>query len=264
MKKVLLFSLLSFFLLTSQSYSQVPDSCLKIFCFPQDSTFFNLDSVKVDSCFGSPTYGEFYATHFFYIKFKYNVLPRPGIYPKDTIIEYTWQDIDTSYSYTREGFQQLEQEFGSFWLREERLSFPDTTQFLPRTLLLRFEDYINIDSVENFVKNIQLVSEAYYRRGYGITSRVNDGDKVSQMALSPPIPNPTTSETNISFELLESSKIQIRISDVLGNIISIINKYYSQGRHTEIFNFEGLSSGVYLISLSAFGEVVTEKVEVVK
>jgi photosystem II stability/assembly factor-like uncharacterized protein len=83
-------------------------------------------------------------------------------------------------------------------------------------------------------------------------------------SLSNPIPNPTTSETNISFDLPESCRIQIRICDVLGNTISIIKKYYSQGRHTEIFNFDSYPSGIYFISLYGNGEVVTEKVEVVK
>jgi photosystem II stability/assembly factor-like uncharacterized protein len=87
----------------------------------------------------------------------------------------------------------------------------------------------------------------------------------TKLALSPPIPNPTTGETKISFQLPESGEVNIKVSDVLGNIIiNRSNKYYSQGRHTETFNFEGLPSGVYLISLSAFGEVITEKVEVVK
>jgi photosystem II stability/assembly factor-like uncharacterized protein len=103
-----------------------------------------------------------------------------------------------------------------------------------------------------------------YRSRERYVSVEDNSKNPSKVILSPPVPNPTTSETNISFDLPESCRIQIRICDVLGNTISIINKYYSQGRHTEIFNFDSYPSGVYLISLSAFGEVVTEKVEVVK
>jgi hypothetical protein len=260
MKKVLFFSFLSFFLLTSQSYSQVPDSCLKILCLPQDSTFVNPDSVRVDSCFGSPTYGELYATHFFYIKFKYNVLPRPGIYPKDTIIEYTWQDIDTSYSDTREGFQQLEQEFGSFWLREEIPDFPDTTQVLPRTLLLRFEDYINIDSVENFVKNIQLVSYGYYRRDYGITIRVNDGDKVSQVDMSI-FPQPAINVLHIRVTNALSDFNQIDLISPEG--IVLMTKHIGMN-NTVNFDLNSFCPGIYFLTLKTGSFIVTRKVVVVK
>jgi photosystem II stability/assembly factor-like uncharacterized protein len=87
----------------------------------------------------------------------------------------------------------------------------------------------------------------------------------SKVKLSPPTPNPTTGETKISFQLPESGEVNIKVSDVLGNIIiNRSNKYYSKGRHTEIINFDRKPSGVYLISLSAFGEIVTEKIEVVK
>jgi photosystem II stability/assembly factor-like uncharacterized protein len=87
----------------------------------------------------------------------------------------------------------------------------------------------------------------------------------STLTLSPPIPNPTSGETKISFDLPEASEINIKVSDVLGNIIiNRSNKYYSQGRHTEIINFDSCPSGIYFISLYGNGEVITEKVEVVK
>lgn len=93
---------------------ETPDSCLKLLKFPQNSGNYNPDSIKVDSCQGSPTYSHFFAKKFFTIQFEYSVLPRAGVFPKDTIIEYSWHEIDSIYSSTKAGFQELEKKFGIF------------------------------------------------------------------------------------------------------------------------------------------------------
>ena len=77
---------------------EVPDSCLKYFNRPYDSTFSNRDSVMVDSCENSPSYCRFFGKKFFMIEFNYNIIPRNYIAPLDTIIEYTIDSINSSYT----------------------------------------------------------------------------------------------------------------------------------------------------------------------
>lgn len=91
--------LLIFFALTSTAFSYPPpDSCLMTFDIPEDSTFSNPEDVRVDSCRESSTYTEFYGKNYFIAKFSYNIIPRAGLFPEDTIIEYSIRDIDTIYT----------------------------------------------------------------------------------------------------------------------------------------------------------------------
>lgn len=151
-----------FFTLDAYSY-QPPDSCLKLINYPSGSA--NPDSVKIDSCEGSPTYLEKYGKQLYRVKFEYNIIPKGGIFPEDTIIEYTWRDIDSIYLSTMLGFKQLEINYGTFYFREAFPHLIDTTQFIKRALLLRFESYECIDSVVNFISTIPNVRYVAFMGG---------------------------------------------------------------------------------------------------
>ena len=98
MKKICALSVFVLFFGFQSVNAQVPDSCLKLLMSgTADSTWANPDSVKVDSCSGSTTFGEKYAKGWFRVEFSYYILPTP-IGPRDTIIDRTWHDIDTQYS----------------------------------------------------------------------------------------------------------------------------------------------------------------------
>lgn len=86
-----------------------------------------------------------------------------------------------------------------------------------------------------------------------------------KVILDSPIPNPTNSETRISFTLPQASKVQLRICDVLGNTVSILSdRYCSEGTHTEIVNTEALPSGIYFLNLYAGGEIITKQMLVMR
>lgn len=150
---------------TTKSFTYPPpDSCLKLVDFNgADTNFVNLDSLKIDSCELSGTYLERYSKGKFDVKFNYNIIKKAGIYPADTIIEYTWSDIDTIYSTTRVGFQQLETDYGSFYFREKFPHRPDTNGYVKRTLFIHFENYINIDSIKKDIKLIPNVLGLAFR-----------------------------------------------------------------------------------------------------
>ncbi len=152
--------------------AQTPDSCLKVYNNHLDSTFVNPYFVKVDSCSGSPTYGEFYGKEFFRLKVEYNIIPRDFLAPEDTIIEYTWQDILPQYTDARNEFQQFEQMFGTFYFRDPYPNEPDTSQFIKRSLALRFDHYVNIDSAENALKSITCLKSAMFVGWFKVTTYI--------------------------------------------------------------------------------------------
>ena len=80
-------------------------------------------------------------------------------------------------------------------------------------------------------------------------------------------PNPVT---NISYELLEKSFVNITIYDLLGNVVNnLLNTNQSSGYKTiqwNMTNNEGqtVSAGVYLYRISAGGLVKTKKMILLK
>jgi hypothetical protein len=98
-------------ILESQTH---PDSCLKMI-WPNDYTVItnkgtvNPDSVKIDTCIASATYGKHYAKKYFELKFT-NYIFDSVIQPNVT---KTVNDISDNYLNIKQQFQQLELELGS-------------------------------------------------------------------------------------------------------------------------------------------------------
>ncbi len=61
-------------------------------------------------------------------------------------------------------------------------------------------------------------------------------------------PNPFNPETNICFEIAESSKVLVSIYNIKGQIVeTLIDGYLEAGKHSIIWNAENRGSGVYFI-----------------
>lgn len=72
-------------------------------------------------------------------------------------------------------------------------------------------------------------------------------------------PNPFNPTTTIAFNLSANQNVELRIYDILGNKSeTILNRYFTAGRHEVVFNAEGLPSGIYFYQLKA-GNLVQSK-----
>ena len=80
--------------------------------------------------------------------------------PNDSTVEITWRDIDTGYSAIRSMLSDVEDRFGSFYMRRKYPS--DTITSLANIYLVRFSDYVNIDSVINTVMNARVSAQVHY------------------------------------------------------------------------------------------------------
>ena len=171
MKHFIFFTFLMLYANTAFSYPP-PDSCLKTFDIPEDSTFSNPEDVRVDSCKESSTYREFYGKNFFIAKFSYNIIPRIGLFPEDTIIEYSISDIDTIYTQAIADFQALETEFGTFRFRDTRPNLSDTTTLIKRNLFINFNDYVNIDTAIKRIMLFDCIESIDFRGWFEVISGV--------------------------------------------------------------------------------------------
>lgn len=78
-------------------------------------------------------------------------------------------------------------------------------------------------------------------------------------------PNPFNPSTSIQFSVPESQKVQVNVYDMLGRHMStIMDQQVTAGMHSVNFDAEGLSSGIYLYTVTAGGQSLTGKMLLVK
>jgi hypothetical protein len=84
-------------------------------------------------------------------------------------------------------------------------------------------------------------------------------------SLSQNYPNPFNPSTIISFSLTRSTFVTLKIYNVLGNeITTLVNELIPGGNHQIEFNASGLSSGIYLYTITAEDFVETKKMILIK
>lgn len=239
MKRVLLFSLLVVFTSTVYSYPP-PDSCLKTFDIPEDSTFSNPEDVRVDSCKESSTYTEFYGKNFFTAKFSYNIIPRIGLFPEDTIIEYSISDIDTIYSQAIADFQALETEFGTFKFRERRPDVVDTNTLIKRNLFINFNYYVNIDTAIKRIMLFDCIESIDFLGWFEVISGIETENQNLSI-----YPNPAKEEIKINYDKMINS---IEILDLNGK--RVLSNQYLAPQMEQSLNIDYLQSGTYFIRIN--------------
>lgn len=256
MKKMLL--LLVICCLHSVS-AQPPDSCLKMI-WPNDYSHHNgtshgsvnPDSVRVDSCEWSPTYGRMFAQRYFYIGLPENYYPFEPMPDWDDIL--TVNDISNNYADFKQTFQQLESELGTIYFRK---GDPGMTQFSDSIILQNpwiivfFEDYQDIDYVEELFENsIDSADYVLYLNQARIPTDIVEEN------------NPEKSNFIISPNPVED-RLTIKAPDDIKNQKIII--YNSPGievlriPYQEQIDVSGLPSGVYYLRI---GENVTKFIKI--
>ncbi len=95
--------------------------------------------------------------------------------------------------------------------------------------------------------------------------RFGDDRLVHGFELFPPFPNPFNASTTLTFELPNSSFVNILIYDVTGREVqSLVDGNLSSGQHSVVWDAEGLGGGVYFVQLHAGDFRQTRKMLLVK
>ena len=88
---------------------------------------------------------------------------------------------------------------------------------------------------------------------------------LNQFSLLPAYPNPFNPITNISFVVDKPSEISLKIFDVNGKLVQVVNpKMYQSGVHNIQWNASSLSSGMYFIHMLNSADRHTQKVMLLK
>ncbi len=93
----------------------------------------------------------------------------------------------------------------------------------------------------------------------------SEGSVPRSFALSQNYPNPFNAKTNIEFELLENSRVELSVYDITGaRVTTLANGEMEAGVHSVNWDAEKVASGVYYYSLKANGEQSTRKMTLLK
>ena len=87
----------------------------------------------------------------------------------------------------------------------------------------------------------------------------------SKYELNQNYPNPFNPSTNITYRIVKTSKVTLKVYDVLGRLVTtLVNDVQSPGHYTVSFNAHNLSSGIYFYQLNAGNFSATKKLMLLK
>lgn len=170
---IFLFVMVAFY--TSEAVP--PSSCLKVFNIQNESYFSNPGLVMVDSCESSPTYLKYFAKEYFYIELKYNIIPRNYVTSQNSVIEYSLESIQAKNPIAKSEFERLRKLYGNFSFKEIKPNNPDTTRFLSREFLIKFDSYQDINQVVETLKSFSSIKSAKFNDWFNFVSYIPDDNQ---------------------------------------------------------------------------------------
>lgn len=161
--------------------------------------------------------------------------------PEDSILECNWDAIDTAYPEIRKGFQNIENQYGSFKLRKRYPADTSSNTAVSQRFHLHFENWVNSVEINNILFNIpNLVSGIYL---FDCVTGVTD-DQTSENIFEV-YPNPSEDKIIIKFNEEPIDKKYINIYSMDGKLqISQLIQYSSE---TIDIDTSKLINGIYLV-----------------
>ena len=96
-------------------------------------------------------------------------------------------------------------------------------------------------------------------------SPIEDEFVPGTFALAQNFPNPFSGTTTIAFQVRQAGHVSLDVFDVMGRkVATVVNEVVSAGAHRATFEARDLAAGLYLVRLTAEGQVLQQKMTVVK
>jgi len=198
MKKLIL--ILALLFVSNSLFSTPQDSCLKMI-WGDDEVYYdselhhwvgssNPDSVRVDSCMGSLTYGKLFAKRYFYLQFQPDYYPFDNVLKSDTIKGVS--EISSSKPDLKLKFEQLEAEFGTIYFQGLMFEENDSIALLNPAIRIFFSEFQYIDEIlDTFLSEIDTLKNIVYEPRFGqVVSVKESNNEVQEILLSPsPVKN---------------------------------------------------------------------------
>ena len=159
---------------------------------------------------------------------------------ENNLITYAFSQINGEF---RENFLP----YGSYYLVAQKLGYEDA-----------ISDKIVIDSTMTNIGNIMLV--------FSPPNSVAEENIVPhEIRLFQNYPNPFNPSTTVEFYLSSGTNVVLRVSDILGQSVSILHSgYLNAGSYKMLFDGSDLSSGIYFVSLITPNTSLVRKILLLK
>ena len=114
----------------------------------------------------------------------------------------------------------------------------------------------------DMVNNMNEAVQTYY----SITSVQTDNNSIpDDFILEQNYPNPFNPSTNIKFALPSGSDVKLNIYNTLGEeVAELVNEYLEAGTYTYRFDASNLTSGIYIYTLQAGDQLISNKMTLLK
>lgn len=97
------------------------------------------------------------------------------------------------------------------------------------------------------------------------TSAMQYTDVPSELMLHQNYPNPFNPSTRIRYSLPEAAHVTVEVFDITGRqVATLVDRPMSAGEHAADFDAGGLSSGIYVYRISAYGYSLTRRMTLVR
>ncbi|MFC2129857.1 hypothetical protein ACFLSQ_00325 [Bacteroidota bacterium] len=165
----------TFLTIIYSTYSLDINDCLTL-VYPHEGSAYNPDSVMVDTCSQSPTFGKWYSKRGYVFGMKIYIFGDEALRRDSTV---TWEDIDSTFTQIKNGFHSLEQQFGTYII----LRSPEWGSWLDSLFLeypvfeIEFDNYFEFDSVSKAISNIDSCGKVFLKhvpKIYSIVSKTNE------------------------------------------------------------------------------------------
>ncbi len=125
----------------------------------------------------------------------------------------------------------------------------------------------NSRSSKRFASRENLTSKPLLTVYYSVNPTSSEEENSIPVAatLDQNYPNPFNPTTNISFQLPQSSRVQLNVYDIVGRkVATVFDGVRSAGTHTFTFNATNLSSGVYIYTLEGADFMLSRQLTLIK
>ncbi|MGA2296576.1 MAG: T9SS type A sorting domain-containing protein [FCB group bacterium] len=226
----------------AQVYSP-PDSCLKMIVPNQGGNGYyeNPDSVKVDSCLDSPTFGKIYTKKYFSFytpnKYIFTIIPLPN----DTIVG--WEAIDNKYIKTKQEFEEMGKIYGKFYIK--RFDTPIDSVHLKYPIFYLWFDRNNmVDSIVIVGNRIDNITEVTLESKWGTVSVKEIKNNKYDFNI-----NPNPANENIIIDITDKDILSYSELNLI-NYLGIIIKKFNNNNQKIIINIQNLPNGIYFIKIN--------------
>jgi hypothetical protein len=191
------------------------------------------------------------------------------------IVYLVYSSINTNRTLSQQTFRDVycrySRDYGKTWSKIMQLSNNDLFEFAYPSVARNASNGLNIvwqqdqepgNSITN--QDTKSDNEIIYatislsdlKEGNIVQVGINENNLINGLLL---YPNPSKTELNIRYSLKNTANVQVKVTNTIGQVISIENKGQSTGLQQSKLNTADLPVGIYFVEINANGSITTQK-----